>query len=223
MKILVVEDEPRVAEFVAAALSEFGYSVTCSLSGSEGMERLQSGQFDLAILDIMLPDIDGFQILDESRREGCTTPILMLSAKGSVNDRVKGLDLGADDYLSKPFELNELIARVRALMRRRPTDLSWLSVGDLTLDPVSRKVKRDDQRIDLTAREFSLLEFLLRNHGKVLSRTQIMDTVWNDQSGDTKIVPVYINYLRAKVEKEGLERIVHTVRGVGYVLELRED
>lgn len=222
LKILFVEDEPRVAEFVSAALHEFGYSVTWAKTGREGVVRLQSGDYDLAILDIMLPDMDGFTVLDESRRKGCATPVLMLSARGAVEDRVRGLDLGADDYLAKPFELNELVARVRALMRRRPSDLSWLTVSDLTLEPVTRKVQRGEQRIDLTAREFSLLEYMLRNRGRVLSRMQIMDTVWDDPTGDSNVVPVYINYLRTKIEKNGSPRLIHTVRGVGYVLELRE-
>ncbi len=222
MKIILVEDEPRVADFVSKALTEFGYNITWASTGSEGLEKIQSGQYDLVILDIMLPDIDGFSILEKIRIDGVSVPVLMLSAKGAVPDRVKGLDLGADDYLAKPFELNELIARVRALMRRRPNDLSWLTVGDLTLDPVSRKVLRGGKRIDLTAREFALLEYLLRNRGRVLSRTQIMDTVWNDPNGETNVVPVYINYLRSKIEKEGSMRLLHTIRGVGYLLELRD-
>lgn len=222
VKILFVEDEPRVAEFVSAALHEFGYNVTWAKTGREGLTRLLTGDYDLGILDIMLPDMDGFTVLDEARRKGIATPVLMLSARGAVEDRVKGLDTGADDYLAKPFALNELIARVRALMRRRPSDLSWLTVNDLTLEPVTRKVTRGEQRIDLTAREFSLLEYMLRNRGRVLSRMQIMDTVWDDPTGDSNVVPVYINYLRSKIEKPGSPRLIHTVRGVGYVLELRD-
>jgi len=222
MKILVVEDEPRVAEFVTAALKEFGYSVTWSKTGREGAARLKTSEFDVAILDLLLPDMDGFAVLEEARRAGIATPVLVLTARAAVEDRVKGLDLGADDYLPKPFELNELLARVRALLRRRPSDYSWLTLGDLTLEPVSRKVVRGSRRIDLTAREFSLLEHLLRNRGRVISRTQIMDAVWGDPNGDSTVVPVYINYLRSKIESPGEPKLIHTVRGVGYVMELRD-
>lgn len=223
MNILVVEDEPRVAEFVCKALREFGYTASTAGTGTEGDLQLQRGGFDLAVLDIMLPDFDGFSIVRRMRERGDQTPVLMLSARGRVQDRVKGLDIGADDYLAKPFELNELLARVRALLRRRPTDLSHLTVGELNLDPVSRRVQLGKKRIDLTAREFSLLEFLMRNRGRVLTRAQIMESVWNDPLCETNVVPVYVNYLRSKLESGDRPKLIHTVRGVGYVLEYRDD
>ncbi|MBS1724485.1 MAG: response regulator transcription factor [Armatimonadetes bacterium] len=221
-KVLVVEDEPRVAEFISSALNEFGYIVTWSESGADGLQRLQSGDFDLAILDVLLPDCDGFEVLAAARRKGMKTPVMMLTAKTAVEDRVKGLDLGADDYIPKPFELSELMARVRALLRRRSAEYDWLTLADLTLEPVTRQVTRGEKRIDLTAREFSLLEYMLRNKGKPLSRAQIMENVWNDPNGDSTVVPVYINYLRTKIELPGCVRLIHTVRGVGYVLEVRD-
>lgn len=222
LKVLVVEDEPRVADFVTSALIEFGYTVSWCKTGHEGLSKMVDDEFDVAILDIMLPDIDGFQVLTWAREKGCRTPVLMLSARGSVDDRVQGLDLGADDYLAKPFELNELLARIRALLRRPQSDTSWLTVDDLTLEPLSRRVKRGQKSIDLTAREFSLLEFLLRNRGRVLSRAQIMDAVWGDPEADSNVIPVYINYLRSKIDTPGLKPLIHTARGVGYVLDLRE-
>lgn len=222
MKVLVIEDEPRVADFVSAALREFGYEVDWSSTGKEGLDKILSNEYDVAVLDIMLPDIDGFAVLQETREANCLTPILMLTARAAVEDRVKGLDFGADDYLAKPFELNELLARVRALLRRPQSNLSWLTVGDLTLEPLARKVKRGQKHIDLTAREFSLLEFLLRNRGKVVSRTEIMDAVWGDPEADSNVIPVYINYLRSKIEVDSGQQLIHTARGVGYVLDVRE-
>lgn len=222
MKVLVVEDEPRVADFVTSALVEFGYDVHWSKNGKDGLMQLKTDEYDVAVLDIMLPDIDGFTVLTEARAHSCQTPVLMLSARGTVDDRVRGLDLGADDYLAKPFELQELRARIRALLRRPHTDNSWLTVDDLTLEPLSRRVKRGSKAIELTAREFSLLEYLLRNRGRVLSRAQIMDAVWNDPHTDSNVIPVYINYLRSKIDIPGSRPLIHTARGVGYVLDLRE-
>ena len=220
-KILVIEDEPRVSDFVSSALKEFGYEVVVANTGRNGLAELLNSDFDVTVLDIMLPDIDGFTVLSEARKSGLRSPILMLSARGAVEDRVRGLDIGADDYLAKPFELNELLARVRALLRRPQSDLGWLTVGDLTLEPLSRTVRRGHRHIDLTAREFALLELLMRNRGRVVSRSEIMDAVWSDPDASSNVIPVYINYLRAKIEHGNDSQLIHTARGVGYVLDLR--
>jgi len=222
LKVLVIEDETGVAEIVSAALREVGYEVVWARTGCDGLSALLVTEFDVAVLDIMLPDIDGFTVLAEARKKLCKTPILMLSAHGAVEDRVKGLDLGADDSLSMPFDLQELIARIKALMRRPLLDLSWLTVGDLTLEPLERRVKRGKRHIDLTAREFSLLEYLWRNWGKVVSRSEIMSAVWGDSEADSNVIPVYINYLRSKIESVDGPQLIHTARGVGYILEIRD-
>lgn len=221
-KVLVVEDEHLVSDFIAKALKEYGYEVFVASDGQMGLDELVSGKYDVAILDIMMPKLDGFEVMEAAKKMGSQTPILMLSARGAVEDRIRGLDTGADDYLAKPFELNELIARLRALIRRRPTNLSWLSVGHLSLDPVTRTVNRSGKRVDLTAREFSLLELFMRNYGVPLTRQQIMEVVWDDPRADSNVIPVYINYLRVKIEQSGQPRLIHTVRGTGYILEIRD-
>lgn len=175
-----------------------------------------SGDYSVAILDIMLPDMDGFQVLATARGSGVLTPILILTARHAVDDKVRGLDSGADDYLPKPFQLAELLARVRVLLRRKPTEGYILRVGDIMLDPATRKVTRDGQRIELSAKEFALLEYFMRNPGRVLSKTMILDRVWEDQfDRESNVVEVYINYLRRKIGPG----LIHTKRGAGYVME----
>ncbi|MCW5942707.1 MAG: response regulator transcription factor [Fimbriimonadaceae bacterium] len=224
MRVLIVEDEPAVASFLGQALRESGYVSESAATGRDGLPRLVSRDVDLAIVDVMLPDADGFDLVAEARRRGARLPILMLTARATDTDIVSGLDAGADDYLTKPFELDVLLARVRALLRRRDSDRSPLSVETLIMDPATRKVERGGRRIDLSAREYALLEYLMRNRGRVVSKAQILDKVWDDPYfRESNIVEVYVNYLRGKIEFPERPRLLHTVRGVGYVLESREE
>lgn len=220
MRILVVEDEARLAAFICKGLSELSFAVDTAADGPSGLHLARSAPYDLIILDIMLPGLDGFSVCRELRRLNLDVPILMLSARGVVEDRVQGLDSGADDYLTKPFAFSELRARVRALLRRqKPSELLALAVDDVTLDPVKRLVHRRQRRVDLTQREFALLQYLMRNAGQVLTRTMIAEHVW-DFTWDrlTNVIDVYINHLRRKLEDGGEPRLIHAVRGVGYVM-----
>ncbi|GAB6064735.1 heavy metal response regulator transcription factor [Deferrisoma palaeochoriense] len=220
MRILVVEDEAKVASFIRKGLEEERYAVDVAGDGEEGLELAELNPYDLIVLDLMLPGLDGFRFIQKLRGQGIATPILVLTARDSVSDKVKGLDLGADDYLTKPFAFAELLARIRALLRRgTPQASPVLQVADLTLDPAARRVTRAGRSIELTAKEFALLEYFLRNAGRVLTRTMILEHVW-DQSFDsyTNVVDVYVNYLRKKVDQGFEPKLIHTVRGVGYVL-----
>lgn len=220
MRILVVEDEAKVASFIRKGLEEERYAVDVAADGEEGLELAELNPYDLIVLDLMLPRLDGFRFIQRLRGQGIATPILVLTARDSVSDKVKGLDLGADDYLTKPFAFAELLARIRALLRRgTPQASPVLQVADLTLDPAARRVTRAGRSIELTAKEFALLEYFLRNAGRVLTRTMILEHVW-DQSFDsyTNVVDVYVNYLRKKVDQGFEPKLIHTVRGVGYVL-----
>ncbi len=220
MRILVIEDEPKVAQFIRNGLSEDHIAVDVVADGGSALQRISATNYDLLILDVMLPGIDGFGVCRQVRALGMKTPILMLSARSLVDDRVQGLDSGADDYLTKPFDFTELRARVRALLRRhREPALVPLSVADLSLDPVTRIVKRADRRIDLTAKEFELLEYLMRHAGQELTRRMIAEHVWGF-SWDrlTNVIDVFINHLRKKIELPNEPRLVHAVRGVGYVI-----
>jgi DNA-binding response OmpR family regulator len=221
MTILLVEDEDRVASFVAKGLADAGYPTEVVKRGSDAIARLvQAEGIELVLLDVGLPDIDGFRVLEEVRRRDQQTPIIMLTARGDVPSRVKGLDLGADDYLPKPFDFDELLARVRAALRhaRQPESVA-LRAGDLLLDLKTRQAKRGDRVIDLTSREFSLLEFLLRHEGQVLTRSQLLNGVWGyDFDPQSNIVDVYIGYLRGKLTRSGEEPLIETVRGGGYRL-----
>ncbi len=220
MRILVVEDEEKVASFIRKGLEEERYAVDVALDGEEGLELAELNPYDLIVLDLMLPGLDGFRFIQRLRAQGVHTPILVLTARDSVGDKVKGLDLGADDYLTKPFAFAELLARIRALLRRgAPQAPPVLQVADLTLDPAARRVTRAGRPIELTAKEFALLEYFMRHAGRVLTRTMILEHVW-DQSFDsyTNVVDVYVNYLRKKVDQGFEPRLIHTVRGVGYVL-----
>lgn len=223
MKLLVVEDEEKLARSLRAALEHAGHAVDVASDGEMALDFARVYSYDLVLLDVMLPKLDGYGVLRWLRRRGDAAPVLMLTAREDVKSKVRGLDTGADDYLTKPFELDELLARVRALLRRRGPERSGrLGIADLILDPATKTVTRADQRLSLTAREYQLLEFLLRNKGRVLSRDVIYEHVWsNDFSGTLKIVDVYVNYLRSKIDRGFHPKLLHTVRGLGYVL--RED
>ena len=225
MRILVVEDEPGVAGFIRQGLVETGYAVDVARDGEEGLEYALVAAYDVLIVDIMLPRRDGLSMLKELRTEGVKTPVLLLTARDAVDDRVKGLDAGADDYLVKPFAFPELLARIRALLRRPPLQSEpILRVGNLEMDLPARRVVRGDKEINLTPREFSLLEFLMRHPNQVLTRTQIMEHVWNfDFYGTSNVVDVYIGYLRRKIDYGFPSPLIHTVRGIGYMLSTEEE
>ncbi len=223
MKILVIEDEPRAAQYLRQGLSESGYSVEVACNGTDGLHAAVTGDHDLVILDVMLPGIDGFAVLS-ALRASKQTPVLMLTARGKTDDKLRGFELGADDYLVKPFQFPELLARVRALLKRgqAPAADSTLRVGDLEIDAIRHRATRDGQRINLSAKEFALLSLLTQHRGEVLSRTQIASLVWDIHfDSDSNVVEVAMRRLRAKVDDPFTDKIIHTVRGVGYVLEHR--
>jgi DNA-binding response OmpR family regulator len=213
MRILVVEDEKKVASFIKKGLEEEGYAV-------DGLAMALTRVHDLIVLDIRLPKLDGLRVLQMLRQDDVTAPVLLLTVRATIEDKVLGLDAGADDYLTKPFAFQELVARVRALLRRRTeTEPTILRIGDLTLDPARRTVSRGGEKLDLTPREFALLDYFMRNPGRVLTRTMIAEHVW-DYSFDTStnVIDVYVNYLRKKIDAGAVPKLLHTVRGVGYVL-----
>jgi heavy metal response regulator len=220
MRILVVEDEVKIAQFIKRGLKEEGYAVDIANDGEEGHFLLSSNEYDAIILDLMLPKIDGLTLCRTLRKEGNQTPIIMLTAKDTVKDKVKGLDSGADDYLPKPFAFEELLARVRVLLRKKDSRVqTQLKVEDLSLDLLTHKVTRGDREIDLTVKEYALLEYLMRNAGNIVTRTMISEHVW-DINFDTftNVIDVYINYLRNKVDTGFENKMIHTVRGKGYLL-----
>jgi len=221
-KVLLVEDDPRIARFVKRGLEAETYVVDVAGRGAEALARCRDIDYPLIILDRMLPDMDGLDVCRTLRAEGCGTCIIMLTAKDARQDKVDGLRVGADDYLTKPFGFDELLARIQALLRRggyRTEGAPILRVADLTLDPASRKVARADRQISLTAREFMLLSYLMANAGKVVSRTKLLANVWEyGFDPGTKIVDVYIRYLRRKIDAEGEKPLIQTVRGFGYCL-----
>ena len=220
MKILIVEDEKKVASFIKRGLEEDSYQVTVSNDGADGLKRASSGEFDLIILDCMLPKKDGLTVVHELREAGIQVPVLLLTAKAETEDVVSGLDAGADDYLVKPFAFAELQARVRALIRRSEQDRgAEIRFADLRLDPVNHKVWRGQTEIVLTAKEYNLLAYMVRNAGNVLSRANIADNCWEYPFETfTNIIDVYINYLRKKVDGKFPSKLIHTVRGKGYIL-----
>ena len=223
MRVLVVEDEKRIADFLVRGLESAGYAVDVSNNGATALDLAHSTSYDLIVLDLMLPDMDGLKVLEKIRNRKVSPPVLILSARGSVDDRVKGLETGADDYLVKPFAFVELLARVRALLRRGQPTPERLQVGDLVLDCIRRKVTREGENIDLAPKEFSILEYLMRNRGRPLSRTMIVEHVWDmDYDGLTNIVDVYIRHLRSKIDDKWPLKLIHTVRGIGYMLEAPE-
>jgi heavy metal response regulator len=223
MRILVVEDEKRIADFLCRGLEGAGYAVDAASNGATAIEHIYSADYDLVILDLMLPDMDGLQVLEKIRNRKAGPPVLILSARGALDDRVKGLEQGADDYLVKPFAFVELLARVRALLRRGQPAPERLQVADLTLDCIRRKVVRGSENIDLAPKEFGILEYMMRNRGRPLSRTMIVEHVWDmDYDGLTNIVDVYIRHLRSKIDDRYQHKLIQTVRGIGYLIDAPE-
>jgi len=221
MYILVVEDERRLAQVVRRVLEEEGHTVDVASDGEEGLAMATDGSHDVIVLDILLPAMDGFEVCRTLRRNRVDTPILLLTALDSIDDRVRGLDAGADDYLPKPFAFQELLARLRALGRRKvqAREPTTLEVDDLRLDLRRRRAERDGRTIELSPREFSLLEFLMRNEGRVVTRMQMLDHIWGyDYATDSNLVDVYMAYLRRKVDRGNHRKLIRTVRGVGYAL-----
>ena len=223
MRFLVVEDEQRIADFLKRGLESAGYAVDTAHDGKSALDMVHATDYDLIILDMMLPDMDGLRVLERVRNRKTSPPVLILSARGSVDDRVKGLELGADDYLVKPFAFVELLARVRVLLRRGAPTPERLQIGDLVLDCIRRRVTRGGEAIELAPKEFSILEYLMRNRGRPLSRTMIVEHVWDmDYDGLTNIVDVYIRHLRSKIDDKWPTKLLHTVRGIGYMLDAPE-
>ncbi len=225
MRLLLVEDEPTLARLIADGLTADAFAIDHVANGEAALDRAKDTTYDLVILDVMLPGMDGFAVCQALRAQGFDAPILMLSARGFVEDRVKGLELGADDYLTKPFAASELSARVRALLRRRYGAIAHrLEVGTLTLDPVSRIAHRGDRRLDLTQKEWALLEYLVRHAGQPVTRGMIAEQVWNIAwHGLTNVIDVYVTRLRRKVDAAGEPRLIHAVRGVGYTIRAGQD
>ncbi|MEY5099905.1 MAG: hypothetical protein RJA36_2624 [Pseudomonadota bacterium] len=226
MKILIVEDEPKTGAYLRQGLSEAGFVVDLAQSGTEGLQLALQGEYELLILDVMLPGLNGWQVLQSLRQRGLQMPAMFLTARDQVEDRVKGLELGADDYLVKPFSFAELLARVRTILRRGRggTDSTTLRVADLELDLLRRRVARAGRRIDLTAKEFGLLELLMRRHGEVLPRSLIASQVWDmNFDSDTNVIEVAVRRLRLKIDEGQETRLIHTVRGMGYVLEAPQE
>jgi len=220
MRILVVEDEKKVASFIKRGLEEENFAVDLAHDGEEGLYMAEANPYDLILMDVMLPKMDGLTVIKAMREKSIATPVLCLTAKDSVDDIVAGLNIGSDDYLTKPFAFAELIARVRALLRRGTKDRgAEIKYADLRLDPVAHKVWRGEREIDLTAKEYGLLEYFMRNPNQILTRTMIAEHVW-DYTFDsfTNIIDVYVNYLRKKVDKDYEKKLIHTVRGMGYIL-----
>ena len=224
MKILIVEDEQKTGDYLKQGLSESGFVTDLARDGVDGLHLALTDDYDLVVLDVMLPRLDGWQVLREIRQKGKHLPVLFLTARDQVEDRVKGLEFGADDYLVKPFAFSELLARVRALLRRgRTSESELLHVADLELDLLRRRVTRAGKRINLTAKEFALLELLLRRHGEVLPRSLIASQVWDmNFDSDTNVIEVAVRRLRAKVDDDFEPKLIRTVRGMGYVIEIPE-
>ena len=220
MRILVIEDEKKIADFIKRGLKEEGYAVDIAYDGEEGYFLAKTNEYDLIVLDIMLPKMDGISLCRKSREENINTPVLMLTARGAVKDKVSGLDAGADDYLTKPFAFEEFLARIRALLRKKDLpETTKLIIEDLELNLLTHRVTRADKEIPLTGREYALLEYLMRNAGTIITRTMISEHVW-DVNFDTftNVIDVYINYLRNKIDHGRKKKLIHTLRGRGYIL-----
>lgn len=223
MRLLIVDGEKGISEFLAHSLAGVGYQVECISTGEEALAKLASDQFDLLILELTLPDIDGLKLLEKIRNRKGDIPVIVLSGRAAVEERVRGLDLGADDYMVKPFALIELQARIKAVLRRSKPNQDRLQVEDLILDCMRRRVSRGSRQIDLAPKEFDILEYLMRNAGRNMSRTQIVQHVWErDYDGLTNIVDVYIRHLRSKVDDAHAVRLIQTVRGIGYMISPKE-
>jgi DNA-binding response OmpR family regulator len=223
MRILVVEDDAKISSFIINGLKQAGFAVDHAEDGEEGLHLALNEPYDAAVIDIMLPKCDGLSIIEELRRRKINTPVIILSAKRSVDDRVKGLQIGSDDYLTKPFSFSELLARVQALIRRASdaTEPTRLTAGDLSIDLLRREVTRENRKIDLQPREFALLEYLMRNVDRVVSKTMILEHVWDYHfDPQTDVVDVLICRLRSKVERDFEKKMIHTIRGMGYVLKI---
>lgn len=220
MRVLVIEDETKVGSFIKRALEEESYAVDLCEDGAQGLDMALSGSYDLIMIDLMLPSLPGLEVLTRLRKEKIQTPVLILTAQSKIDQRVKGLDAGADDYLTKPFAIDELLARVRALLRRGPAESPGIfQIDDLILNPATREVTRGGQRIDLTVKEYALLEYFMRHAGRVLTRPMISDHVWNqDFDTFTNVIDVYVNYLRNKIDRGRARKLIHTIRGSGYML-----
>jgi DNA-binding response OmpR family regulator len=219
MKVLLVEDESKVANFISTGLQEEGYAVDIAPDGKRGLELINEFTYDIVLLDLMIPEIDGLEVLKRMRASGINTPVLIITAKSSKEDVVKGLDTGSDDYLTKPFSFDELLARTRALLRRsKKASPLTLDYGDIILDPYSRKLAIGSKKTELTEKEFLIMEYLLKNSEKPVTRKEIADHVWQTQDDSSNIVDVYINFLRKKMEHLSDKKYIHTVRGVGYIL-----
>jgi len=220
MKILIIEDEPRLARLLKQGLEEQGFVVDLALDGSEGQYQVEQYPYDALVLDLMLPERDGLSILKTLRENGNDVPVLIVTARGDVEDRIKGLNLGADDYLAKPFDLEELVARLRALIRRsRGKSSPLITVADLVIDTNARNVNRAGKDISLSAREYELLHYLALNNGRVVSRTELIEHVYaTDYEWDSNVIEVYISYLRTKIDRGFSGALIHTVRGAGYLL-----
>ena len=223
MRILLVEDDLQIASFIMKGLKQAGFVIDHAIDGEDGLHMALYEPYDAAIIDIMLPKLDGLTLIEELRRKKVDTPVIILSAKRSIDDRIKGFQTGSDDYLTKPFSFSELLARVQALIRRatRATEPTRLSVGDLSVELLTRKIIRAGEKIDLQPREFSLLEYLMRNTGRVVSKTIILEHVWDyNFDPQTDVVDVLVCRLRSKVDRGFDPKMIHTIRGVGYVLEI---
>jgi DNA-binding response OmpR family regulator len=219
MRVLVIEDERKVSNFLRQALEEERYAVDQAFDGEEGLNLATACDYDLIVLDLMLPKKSGAQVLKALRQEKCRAPVMVLTAKDAVKDKVAVLDAGGDDYLTKPFSVEEFLARARALLRRGKPEEGLLGAADLTLNPATREVARGGRRIELTNKEYALLEYFLRNPGRILSRSQIAEHVWNLAfDTETNVIDVYVAYLRQKIDKGEKLKLIKTVRGVGYVL-----
>ncbi len=228
MRILIIEDQEHAATYLQKGLRENGFQVDTAANGADGLHLALTQDYDLVVLDIMLPGLDGWSVLELIRKQKPALPVLCLTARDGVEDRVRGLELGADDYLVKPFAFSELLARIRVILRRGqrvvPQRETQLRIADLELDLLSRKATRHGQRIELTPKEFSLLALLLRRSGEALSRTQLAEQVWDmNFDSDTNVVDVTVRRLRAKVDADFTPKLIHTVRGVGYILEERDE
>lgn len=219
MNVLIIEDETKVASFISRGLEEEGYRVDVAYDGKQGLDLLKESIYDIVLLDLMIPEIDGLEVLKRARSWGISTPVLIITAKSSKEDVVKGLDTGSDDYLTKPFSFDELLARIRALLRRsKQADTRILEYGHVALDPYNRKLSVNSKEVELTEKEFLIMEFMLKNPERPLTRNEIAEYVWQNKGESTNIVDVYVNFLRKKLDSLSTRRYIHTVRGTGYIL-----